>query len=81
MIGFDTPCPPPSHARHFTESESLLPVTAARDLVTNLPRASLAPIGDASRLPFQETPNHFVTLSRRSCRPQRATFPAFGIPP
>ena len=35
-----------------------LPVTAARDLVTNLPRASLALISGAGHVPFQE----FFTL-------------------
>lgn len=39
-----------------------LPVTTARELVTNLPRASLALIHGAGHLPFLETPNHFFTL-------------------
>jgi pimeloyl-ACP methyl ester carboxylesterase len=39
-----------------------LPVTTARELVTNLPRALLALIPGAGHLPFLETPNHFFTL-------------------
>jgi pimeloyl-ACP methyl ester carboxylesterase len=39
-----------------------LPVTTARELVTNLPRASLSLIPGAGHLPFLETPNHFFTL-------------------
>jgi pimeloyl-ACP methyl ester carboxylesterase len=39
-----------------------LPVTTARELVTNLPRASLALIPGAGHLPFLETPDHFFTL-------------------
>jgi hypothetical protein len=41
-----------------TQSETLLPVTKARDLVTNLPRALLVPIPGAGDLPFLE----FFTL-------------------
>ena len=39
-----------------------LPVTSARELVTNLPRASLSLIPGAGHLPFLETPDHFFTL-------------------
>ena len=39
-----------------------LPVTTAREIVTNLPRASLSLIPGAGHLPFLETPDHFFTL-------------------
>jgi pimeloyl-ACP methyl ester carboxylesterase len=39
-----------------------LPVTSARELVTNLSRASLSLIPDGGHLPFLETPDHFFTL-------------------
>ena len=39
-----------------------LPVATARELVTILPRASLALIPGAGHLPFLEIPDHFFTL-------------------
>jgi pimeloyl-ACP methyl ester carboxylesterase len=59
-----------------------LPVTTAWDLVTNLPRASLAPISGAGHLPSLETPNHFFTLVEPFLAGLYGpTFPALGIPP
>jgi pimeloyl-ACP methyl ester carboxylesterase len=62
MIGFD-----PSRALDrptlvIPTARDPLPVTTRRELVTNLPRASLAPIAGAGRRPALETPNHFFTL-------------------
>jgi pimeloyl-ACP methyl ester carboxylesterase len=62
MIGFSTSVPSTVPRSSSTESENPLPVTTARDLVTNLPRASLALIPGAGHLPFLETPDHFFTL-------------------
>lgn len=61
MIGFD-----PSRALDrptlvIPAERDPLPVTTGRELVTNLPRASLAPIAGAGP-PSLETPNHFFTL-------------------
>jgi pimeloyl-ACP methyl ester carboxylesterase len=62
MIGFDTSVPSTVPRSSFTESVTPLPVTTARELVTNLPRASLSLIPGAGHLPFLETPDHFFTL-------------------
>jgi len=66
MIGFETLRALDRPTLVIPGERDPLPVTRTRDLVTNLPRASLALLPNAGRLPFLETPNHFFTLSRRS---------------
>ena len=62
MIGFHTSVPSTVPRSSFYRERDPLPVTTARERVTNLPRASLALIPGAGHPPFLETPNHFFTL-------------------
>ena len=62
MIGFDTPVPSAVPRSSITQSVDPASVTTTRDLVTNLPRASLALMPGAGHPPVLETPNHFFTL-------------------